>query len=75
MRSKKARDHGGEVSERTLRRWKKNGLRYAKVDGVDLFKPEWIDEFIESFEIKQNEAKNKAEAIFKNLKPKSNNGK
>lgn len=68
MRTDKAAEYA-TVSTRTFRRWKKNGMRYARVDGVDLFRSEWIDEYIRQFEVKENAAREMAEAIFQKLKP------
>ena len=39
------------VSERTLRKWLKNGLRHARLpSGTVLIKYSWIDEYLEGFE-------------------------
>ena len=54
LRSKEAIEYA-RIGERTLRQWKKRGLRYAKIDGVDLFKVDWIDDFIEQFEVGENQ--------------------
>ena len=44
--------HYCDFSERTLRTLLKQGLRYSKLpSGTILIKTEWIDEFIEQFEV------------------------
>jgi len=47
FRPKEAAKYAG-ISERLLRYWLKQGLRYSRVGGVTLIKSEWLDEFIES---------------------------
>lgn len=43
------------VSPRTFRKWLKDGLRYVKApSGAILIKLEWIDEYLENFEIKNS---------------------
>jgi hypothetical protein len=44
-------DHAG-VSKDTFKGWRKKGLRYVKLEsGLELFKFEWIDEFLEEREV------------------------
>jgi hypothetical protein len=44
------------VSVRTLRKWLKSDLRHSRLpSGTILTKREWIDEYLESFEVFENE--------------------
>ena len=45
------------VSERTLRDWLKYGLRHSRPrsGGTILIKYKWIDEFLERFEVKEDQ--------------------
>jgi len=52
---KQASGYAG-VSQRSFRNWLKKGLRHSRLEtGTILIKAEWIDEFLESFEIKENQ--------------------
>jgi hypothetical protein len=43
-----------DVSPRTLRKWFESGLRYVKApSGALLIKLEWLDEFLEKFEVER----------------------
>lgn len=46
-----------DCSPRTIRSWLKRGLRYIRVNGTGaiLIKVEWLDAFLESFEISENQ--------------------
>lgn len=44
-----------DVGERTLREWLKNGLRHVRVRNTIRMRYEWIDDFLESFAIDDNE--------------------
>ena len=45
-----------DMSERTIRSWLKDGLRYSRLkSGTILIKIEWIDEYLERFEAQENE--------------------
>ena len=54
LKAKPASKYAG-VSERTLRTWLKEGLRYSKVRGSILIKVTWLDEYIEKFEETSND--------------------
>lgn len=54
LRTKQAASYCN-ISERTLADWLKSGLRSAKVRGCLLIKREWLDDYIERFEVKNNE--------------------
>ena len=44
------------LSERTVRSLLKEGLRYSRLQsGTILIKHEWLDEFFEGFEVRENE--------------------
>ena len=42
------------VSERTLRSWLKNGLKYSKIGGIVLIRFRDADEFIEKFRVESD---------------------
>ncbi|MDY6951018.1 MAG: hypothetical protein SWE60_05870 [Thermodesulfobacteriota bacterium] len=53
------------VSERSVRNYLKEGLRHARFRGSVFIKREWIDEFLEGFEVDhENEADRLVEDIF-----------
>jgi hypothetical protein len=44
------------ISERCFRSWLKQGLRHIRMNtGTILIKYSWIDQFLESFEVQENE--------------------
>jgi len=44
------------VSERSFRKWLKDGLRHVQMNtGTILIKYSWVDEFLENFETQDNE--------------------
>lgn len=51
---KQAADYCG-VSVRTFEDWLKSGLKYCKVGGCRLTKPEFIDDFLLQHEVNHNE--------------------
>ena len=52
-------------SERTVRTWLKNGLRHCKLpSGSILIKREWLDQYIEQYEVKKNKIDQIVEEIF-----------
>ena len=56
------------VSERTLRKWLKSDLRHSRLpSGTILTRPEWIDEYLESFEVVENELDKITEEICSDL--------
>lgn len=55
------------ISERLLHEWLKGGLRSCKVGGCLLIKVEWIDEFIQKFEV-QNTGKQVDEIVNEVMK-------
>ncbi|MDY6987954.1 MAG: helix-turn-helix domain-containing protein [Thermodesulfobacteriota bacterium] len=64
MRVKSAA-HYIDVSERSLRNYLKEGLRHARFRGSVFVKKDWLDEFLEAFEVDhENEADRIAEDVF-----------
>ena len=56
------------VSERTLRKWLKSGLRHSRLpSGTILTKTEWMDEYLERFEVVENEVDKITESICKEM--------
>ena len=56
-----------DIGERTLRTWlKEDGLRHVRIRGSILIKQQWMDAFLESFEIKDNDG-DKVDAIVDNV--------
>ena len=56
------------VSERTFRKFPKLGLRHVRLpSGTILIKYEWIDEFLENFEVVENEVDEKVEEVCKDF--------
>ena len=52
---KQAANYAG-ISERSFRKWLKQGLRHIRMNtGTILIKYSWIDQFLESFEVQENE--------------------
>lgn len=44
------------VSQRTMRTWLKEGLKHSRLSsGMILIKYEWIDEYLESFGVSENQ--------------------
>ena len=65
---KGAAEHAG-VSVRTVRSWMRDGLRFARLQsGTVLFKYEWMDQFLENFEVKENEVDRIVESAMRDLK-------
>jgi hypothetical protein len=55
-------------SERTVRGWLKSGLRHSKLkSGAILIKVEWLDEWIESHEVVENEVEKITDEIMKEM--------
>ncbi len=51
LKKKAAAKYGG-VSEKTLSSWMAKGLRFVRLEtGTLLFRPQWIDTFLEGFEV------------------------
>lgn len=56
------------VSERTFRPWLKKGLRHVRLDtGTILIRYRWIDQFLESFEVQENEVSRIVSEIEKEM--------
>jgi len=56
------------VSERTFRKWLKSGLRHSRLpSGTILTKPEWMDEYLERFEVVENRVDKITEEICKEM--------
>ena len=57
-----------DVTPRTLRKWLREGLSYSKApSGAILIKRSNIDEFLESFEVKDNIVENIVKDVMTNL--------
>ena len=57
-----------DMSERTIRSWLKDGLRYSRLrSGTILIKVDWIDEFLERFETQENEADRVVDEVMMGL--------
>jgi len=66
-KSKGGSVHAG-VSERTFRPWLKRGLRHVRLpSGTILIKYEWIDKFLENFEVQDNEVSRIVDEIEKDF--------
>jgi predicted site-specific integrase-resolvase len=56
------------VSSRTFRKWLRAGLKYSRLSsGTLLIKIEWIDEYLEGFEVVENEVSKLTEEICSEL--------
>ena len=56
------------VSERTLRNWLNAGLRHVRLKtGTILIKHDWVDEYLESYEVVGNEVDKITEEICNEL--------
>jgi len=57
------------MGERTFRPWLKRGLRHVRLpSGTILIKYEWIDKFLENFEVQDNEVSRIVDEIEKDFK-------
>lgn len=56
-----------DVGERTLRDWLRHGLRYVQVARKILIKIEWLDQFLENHEAKQDKVNQLADEMVKKL--------
>ncbi len=64
---KDGRKYAG-VSERTFRPWLKVGLRHIRLpSGTILIKYSWIDEFLESFEVNENQVEKIVDDVMEGL--------
>jgi len=43
------------VKPRTFEDWLKSGLRFVKIRGCRMTKPQWIDDYLMGFEVNRNE--------------------
>jgi predicted site-specific integrase-resolvase len=56
------------ISERSFRKWLKQGLQHIRMNtGTILIKYSWVDEFLESFEIQNNEVSRIVSEIEKEM--------
>jgi hypothetical protein len=56
------------VSERTFRPWLKRGLRHVRLpSGTILIKYEWVDKFLENFEVQDNEVSRIVDEVEKEM--------
>lgn len=63
MTVKQGSEHAA-ACERTFRTWMTKGLRYVKLPtGGVRIKLEWIDEWLESFEVKHERTKSQVDGI------------
>jgi predicted site-specific integrase-resolvase len=67
FRIPQAAEYAG-VSPRTLREWMREGLKYSRIHGIVLLKPEWIDEFVERFAGTSNRADEIAEGLMRKVR-------
>lgn len=57
------------VSERTFRKWLKDGLRYVRLKtGTILVSYDSIDEYLAAFEVRENEVDQIVDEVMKDLK-------
>ena len=61
---KRAAQYAG-VSERTFRKWLKDGLRHSRVKGTILIRYAWIDEYLARYAVLQDEVDEIVEEILK----------
>lgn len=56
------------ISERTLRGWLKTGLKYSQLStGTILVKIEWVDDFLQQYEVTENRVDQVVAEVMKNL--------
>ena len=66
-RIKDGAKHGG-VKERTFRDWLKAGLKYSRLpSGTILIRYSWIDEFLEKYQVNENQVQNIVDEVTKEL--------
>ena len=56
------------VSERTFRKWLKDGLHHSRVRGTILIHYSWIDEYVAKYEVLQNQVDEIVEETLKEFK-------
>jgi hypothetical protein len=59
-----------DVSERTIREWIYRGLKRTKIKGIALIKVEWLDEWLEQFQVnpdQKTEIKSIVNEVLKGL--------
>ena len=61
---KRAAQYAG-VSERTFRKWLKDGLRHSRIGRTILIRYSWIDEYLAKYEVLQDEVNEIVEDILK----------
>ncbi len=67
MKIKAAACYSG-VSERTLRDWLKQNLRYSRLPtGTILIKGQWIDEYIEQFSSQDNQIEKIVNSVMRDF--------
>lgn len=55
------------ISPRLVEDWLHNGLRFVKVGGVRLTRPDWIDDFLLKYETSQSCVESIVDEIVKSL--------
>ena len=56
------------ISERTFRGWLKTGLKYSQLStGTILVKFQWIDEFLQQYEVTENRVDQVVADVLKDL--------
>ena len=56
------------MSERTVRTWLKQGLKYSKLkSGTILIKIEWVDEYLETYAVRENKIDKVVEQVVREL--------
>ena len=56
------------VSERTFRKWLKDGLHHSRVRGTILIHYFWIEEYLAKYEVVQNEVDEIVEETLKEFR-------
>lgn len=57
-----------DISERTLRNWLRNGLRYSMVNRKILIKLDWLNGYLESFEVTNHKLETLADEVIAKVK-------
>lgn len=68
LKVKSAAKRADHSDPRTVKKWTKMGLRHSRLpNGTILIKPEWLDQFLESFEVVENEVEKITDEIMKEV--------
>jgi len=55
------------VKPRTLEDWLKSGLRFVKIRGCRMTKPEWVDDYLMRYEVNQNQVDSVVNEVMKDF--------